>query len=461
MSKYTTMVKSICEEKFIYRPNPAAPDLICPAELTPYLKKYTDTNGDYYKIEHSVGARGVDCVLAYSWDKIFKTIPPEGFFNNTHYPVICRKILKHYYMREIACETAGIWMLWMNERMENIAPYYGALYESADFEFDPFKDTNLTRHHTLDNIGASTQDDIGHSTQADTTAGTQNDTGNVTQNDTGHGTQHDITHATQDDRGHETQDDTTHGTQNDTTHNIQDDISHTTQNDTGNNTQSDTSHGTQDDSGRGEQTDEGHENGTSTTSSNGTSLHADTPQGSISSPIFNSYLTDARKDTNQSTTTTDTDNTYHSIKVNTFGSTKNGTFHSDKDTTFNSNIDNTLHSEKNGTYESDKNNTYNSEKNNEYHSLKGETYDSEKDNTYSSIKNNTYGSNRNITYNSIKDNTLNSEKNYTDNRVFHETLTGKRGFKTYSEMLLEYRKTILNIDKAIINEFKDLFFLLW
>lgn len=42
-----------------------------------------------------------------------------------------------------------------------------------------------------------------------------------------------------------------------------------------------------------------------------------------------------------------------------------------------------------------------------------------------------------------------------------EHIKGKRGTHTYSNMLLEYRKTFLNIDLSIIEELEPLFFGLW
>lgn len=42
-----------------------------------------------------------------------------------------------------------------------------------------------------------------------------------------------------------------------------------------------------------------------------------------------------------------------------------------------------------------------------------------------------------------------------------ETMTGKVGTKSYSEMLIEYRKTLLNIDKMVIDDLAGLFFGLW
>ena len=48
-----------------------------------------------------------------------------------------------------------------------------------------------------------------------------------------------------------------------------------------------------------------------------------------------------------------------------------------------------------------------------------------------------------------------------DNETHTETVRGKQGSGTYSKYLIEYRTTMLNIDMQVINEFSDLFFLLW
>lgn len=48
-----------------------------------------------------------------------------------------------------------------------------------------------------------------------------------------------------------------------------------------------------------------------------------------------------------------------------------------------------------------------------------------------------------------------------DDETHNETVKGKQGAGTYSKYLTEYRNTMLNIDMDVINEFNDLFFLLW
>ena len=112
MSKYTTEIRFICESKA--------------------------------GLSDSVGFNQIDDVISNSWNKIFDNFP---IFDESYRSVLCSKILKHYYTREISAETVGLWQLWLNTRMGEIMPYYNKLYESALIEFDPFKDTNYTRNH--------------------------------------------------------------------------------------------------------------------------------------------------------------------------------------------------------------------------------------------------------------------------------------------------------------------------
>lgn len=142
MSKYTTEVRFICES----------------------------TSG----LSESKGFGSVDEVLNSSWDKIFTS--KVSFFDEEYRSVLCKKILKHYYLREICSEVVGIWKLWMNERLEMIMPYYNKLYESARLEFDPLKDVNYSR--TYDKTGS----DVG--TGSRSTEGINSGTGESTQTNT-------------------------------------------------------------------------------------------------------------------------------------------------------------------------------------------------------------------------------------------------------------------------------------
>lgn len=150
MSKYTTEVRFICESK----------------------------SG----LEVSGGSADVDIIIANSWNKIFTSNAP--FFDESYRSVLCKKILKHYYLREICCETVGIWKLWMNERLETIMPYYNQLYKSELIKFEPLNDVNLTRKH--DRTVDGTEERNGET--SDTANGTREITNNGTKNTTNNGT---------------------------------------------------------------------------------------------------------------------------------------------------------------------------------------------------------------------------------------------------------------------------------
>lgn len=137
MSKYTTEVRFICENK----------------------------SG----LEVSGGSGDVDKIIANSWNKIFTSKAP--FFDEEYRSVLCQKILKHYYLREICCETVGIWTLWMNTKLEEIMPYYNQLYESAKIKFNPMHDVDLTREHKrTENETASGNRDTTNNNTTDVTS---------------------------------------------------------------------------------------------------------------------------------------------------------------------------------------------------------------------------------------------------------------------------------------------------
>lgn len=146
MSKYTTEVRYICENK----------------------------SG----LVKSTGADNVDEVIEHSWDKIFTT--KCHFFDETYRKALCKKILKHFYLKEIGCETVGIWCIWMNTRLEEIMPYYNQLYESELIKFNPMWDSDYTRKHNRQTD--TTTEDTEDRTQGTTGSKTSktNDTKDIT-----------------------------------------------------------------------------------------------------------------------------------------------------------------------------------------------------------------------------------------------------------------------------------------
>ena len=144
MSKYTTEVRFICESK----------------------------SG----LSESKGFGSVDEVLNGSWDKIFTS--KVSFFDEEYRGVLCKKILKHYYLREIGCETVGIWLLWMNTKLEEIMPYYNKLYESELIKFNPMYDVDWNRkgNKTGNESGSGSRSTSGNNSGTNTQSGTSSNT---------------------------------------------------------------------------------------------------------------------------------------------------------------------------------------------------------------------------------------------------------------------------------------------
>lgn len=114
MSKYTTEVRYICE-------NAAG-------------------------LKSSVGYNDVDNIITLAIPKIFNFTFP--IFDDIYRNVLCSKILKHYYTREIGEETVGLWKLRLETRLNEIMPYYNKLYKSELLEFNPLHDVELTTENT-------------------------------------------------------------------------------------------------------------------------------------------------------------------------------------------------------------------------------------------------------------------------------------------------------------------------
>lgn len=144
MSKYTTEVRFICE-------NSAG-------------------------LSKSEGADNVDSILDKCWNKVFNFDFP--IFDENYRQVLCRKILKHYYTREIAHETVGRWKLALNAKLNEIMPYYNQLYKSELLEFNPFYDVDLTRKRessgTSNRTSNNTETNSGTSKNVSSGSGTSN-----------------------------------------------------------------------------------------------------------------------------------------------------------------------------------------------------------------------------------------------------------------------------------------------
>ena len=122
MSKYTSEVRFICES------------------LTGH--------------DESSGYDGIDEIIEQAIPLIFSFDFP--IFDENYREVLCTKILRHYYTREIGLETYGLWKLKLQTKLNEIMPYYNKLYESELLKFNPLYDVNMTTVNSGSKTGEST-----------------------------------------------------------------------------------------------------------------------------------------------------------------------------------------------------------------------------------------------------------------------------------------------------------------
>lgn len=307
MSKYTTEVRYICEQKA--------------------------------GLQESVGFNNINSVLDKSWDKIFTT--NWEIFDESYRKILCKKILRSYYTREICAETVGLWQLWLDATLCEIMPMYNQLYKTTIYEFNPLYNTDMT------------------------TTFTKTVTGNDSKTTTGNNSKWN-------------------------------DVSTSSKN-------TKTDDYTVKDSSKTDSTSKGNTNSESSNNDtfDETNKFNDTPQGGVNGIESGNYLTDIRMISRTGTTTNSSD--------------ENST------------------SSLNGTYTNENLN-------------KGTT-----------VNEGTTRSNTSETGTTNASETGTSETTET----WTEKVMGKNNSENYGQLLVEFRKSIINIDKMIIDELKPLFMQLW
>lgn len=387
MSKYTTEVRFICENV---------------AGLT-----------------NSAGYSRVDDIISKAIPMVFDFDFP--IFDESYRNVLCKKILKHYYTREICEETVGLWKLRLDTRMNEVMPYFNKLYKSELLDFNPLYDVDIKR--TTSKESASNGNDTVTSTktvtgQTETDTTNKNTSSSIT-NQLSEGTNNGSIERTNE----SSSENTASGTNNSTT--------------TGSN-ESETTGSTVKDTSV---TNTGETESNETVDRTERDLYSDTPQGALNNVEDEDYLTNARKKLadvtkNDTTTSSDTSNSKvtGSDSSSTTGSSSTSTTGADSRTSSGTETSTTTGTNTNSS--TGKIDTTN----------RGE--DNQVGNTTSNF-NNTDSYNRDLV------------KNAESTEDYLESVAGKRGGTSYSKMLMEYRSTFINIDMQVIESLSDLFFGLW
>lgn len=363
MSKYTTEVRYICETAAGY--------------------------------DESKGFDDVDQIIEDSIDSIFSFDFP--IFDENYRNVICTKILRHYYTREIGFETVGLWKLKLQTRLNEIMPFYNQLYESQLIKFNPLYDVDMTTTHAGNKTGESNREE--NKTAVSNQNATRTENGSLINSS-------DSTEA-DNKTGRAKTDGTT--------------------SEIGNQTNTRTEE--QSSTGSDSSTKVAASNYADTESATNYDLYSDTPQGALTDVDDEEYLTNARKVTDSKTKSGKRDDTEAGETKSTRSGETEATENGESSTFGQTNTSNSY-----------------DEQNSRITTGKTSTTDD---------RSSSDSTNRNDLEN------LTGSDKFTNTESYVLHVIGKQAGVSFSKLLTEFRETFLNIDMEIINALSDLFFNLW
>lgn len=143
-----------------------------PARYTTLLRDICE----FYADENTNGLSNINDILDKSWEHIFTT--NWEIFYESYRKILCEKILRKYFTREICAETAELWKLWLDSTMCEIMPTYNQLYESTLIKYDVFNNVDVTT--TFEKSGKENTKNTGNTNITDN--GTQTNSGKSTGN---------------------------------------------------------------------------------------------------------------------------------------------------------------------------------------------------------------------------------------------------------------------------------------
>lgn len=354
-------------------------------------------------------------IIADARPKIFDFQYP--LHDPAYKPALETKIINHFYFREIGAETVGQFKFMLSRTLNEIMPYYNQLYKTADMEFNPFYDVDYYKDH-------KGQENRSHDTTgSETTESSESRTGTETAAATGGSTSTSTTNTNRErtDAGTET---LQHNTTDTTTYNSTD----TRTLNTVNETELDT-------------TDTKTLNTTETTTLNNkeTVRESDTPQGALTNIENNTYLSNAKITDRTGSDSLAKTGTETLDRGGTETVTATGT-----DTTAKTGTD-TI--KKTGT---DTTNTNLSVTEEDTEETEGSTTENRQEQKQSESGATISGS----VDRSGRENILG-----TDEYIDH--IYGKTGAASYTQLMTEYRESLINIDMMVIHELEICFMQLY
>lgn len=131
------------------------------AKYTTTLKTYMTSRLMIDNPNEDVESWGYAKIIEQGMKYVFDFDYP--IFDESYRTVLQTKILKNYYMREIAHETFGLFKMRLDNQLNVSMPYFNQLYESAKIQINPLSDYDITENLNRNGTQTGTIQDEGSS----------------------------------------------------------------------------------------------------------------------------------------------------------------------------------------------------------------------------------------------------------------------------------------------------------
>lgn len=88
---------------------------------------------------------------------------PYEFYNEEKRAEFERNFIRHFYFREIGCESTERFRWYLEDKMRTVFPYYNALFQAAQIEYNILDNYNVREEYTITRDGVDKENNVSSS----------------------------------------------------------------------------------------------------------------------------------------------------------------------------------------------------------------------------------------------------------------------------------------------------------
>ena len=88
---------------------------------------------------------------------------PYDFYDETKRAEFEKNFIRHFYFREIGCETTERFRWYLEDKMRTVFPYYNELFKAAQIEYNILDNYNVKEEYEIRRKGLDKENNVSSS----------------------------------------------------------------------------------------------------------------------------------------------------------------------------------------------------------------------------------------------------------------------------------------------------------